>query len=170
MLYLQNASDYLLQALIAFFLYAILLRFWMQWVRADFRNPLGQFVITITNPVIVPLRKILPSMGTVDSATLVLAFAVALLKLFAFLSLRSQTTDIVSYSLMGLGVVIKYSIYLFMAAIFAQIIASWVNPHSYHPILSVARSIAEPILAPARRLVPAIGGIDFSPPLLPLPV
>jgi len=186
--YLQNASDFLLQALIGFALYIVLLRFWMQWVRADFRNEFGQFIISLTNPVVIPLRKVLPSIGTIDTATVFLAYLIGIVKIVAFLALRNATDQAspLDYALWGLGLFIKYSIYLFIAAIFIQIIASWVNPHSYHPILNVARSISNPILAPAQRIIPSIGGLDLSPilvllflqfslrlivaPILPLPV
>lgn len=186
--YLQNASDFLLQALIGFALYTVLLRFWMQWVRADFRNQFGQFIISVTNPIIIPLRKILPSIGTIDTATVLLAYIICIIKIVAFLGLRNATDQAapLDYLIWGVGVLIKYSIYLFIGAIFIQVIASWVNPHSYHPILTVAKSISNPILAPAQRLIPPIGGLDFSAilvllflqfslrlivaPILPLPV
>ena len=165
MFYFQNAADFLVQAILGFAIYIVLLRFWMQWVRADFRNQLGQFIISVTNPVVIPLRKILPSIRTIDTATIVLGLIVAFIKVFAFFALHSNygTPTPLAYFLMSLGVFIKYSIYLFLAAIIIQAIASWVNPHSYHPILSVARSISEPILAPARRFIPPLGGLDLSP-------
>ena len=162
MIYLQNASDFLLQTIIGFALYVALLRFWMQWLRADFRNQFGQFIIKLTNPVIIPLRKILPSVRTVDTASVVLALLLAALKIFAFVSLRNLSPGLLDYLLMSIGVAIKASIYLFLIAIFAQVVASWINPYSSHPILSVARSLSEPLLAPARRLIPAIGGLDLS--------
>lgn len=163
--YIQNASTFLVGALFSFALYAVLLRFWMQWVRADFRNEIGQFVITATNPVVLPLRKILPSIGVIDTATVVLAMLVSLLK-FGVLLLISG--ELAKYSIprvisFGFAGVIEATIYLFMAAIFIGIIASWINPHSYNPVLSVARSISEPLLAPARNLIPAFAGLDFSP-------
>jgi len=166
--YLQNASHFLIQAIIGIAIYAVLLRFWMQWVRADFRNQLGQFIITVTNPIVIPLRKVLPSIGTIDTATIVLALIVSFIKVYAFFALGpyDATPNLIQYAMMSVGVFIKYSIYLFIVCIFAQIIASWVNPHSYNPILSVATSISNPIMAPARRLIPAIGGLDLSPILV----
>jgi len=165
--YFQNATSFLAQAIIGFAIYVVLLRFWMQWVRADFRNELGQFIIIVTNPVVIPLRKVLPSIKTLDTATLVLVFIIAFIKVFVFFALSSYgTPTLVLYLLMTLGVAIKYTIYLFIATIIIQAVASWVNPHSHHPILSVARSISEPILSPARRLIPLIGGVDLSPILV----
>jgi len=160
---MQNATIFLTQAIIGIVLYVVLLRFWMQWVRADFRNELGQFIISVTNPLVIPLRKILPPIGTIDTATIVLAWLIAVFKIFAFFLLAPGQPNILQYLIFSIGLFIKASIYLFLAAIIIGVIASWINPHSYHPILSVARSISEPLLAPARRLIPSIGGIDFSP-------
>ena len=166
MSYLSNASSFLSQTILGFALYIVLLRFWMQWVRADFRNPFGQFIITVTNPLVVPLRKILPSIGNVDTATVLLAYVIALLKVYIlYLILGAKLLPVTLVST-GLAEVIAHSIYLFFAAIIIMIVASWVNPYSYHPIVTLARSIAEPIMAPARRLLPPIGGLDLSPILV----
>ncbi|NND82040.1 MAG: YggT family protein [Gammaproteobacteria bacterium] len=164
--YLANATNFLSQAIIGFALYVVLLRFWMQWVRADFRNQIGQFIITVTNPVVLPLRKILPSIGAVDSATVVLAFCIALLKVFILFSLHKANLEPLRLAVVALSQVILFSIHLFMAAVIIQVIASWINPHGYNPIVAVAHAIAEPILAPARRLIPSIGGLDLSPILV----
>ncbi len=139
----------------------------MQWVRADFRNELGQFIITLTNPIIIPLRRVIPSIGTIDTATLLLAYLISLLKLLTLIWLSSATAPLSAYFpallIVAFGILLQACVYLFMGAIFISIIASWVAPHSYHPILSVVRSISEPILAPARKLIPPIGGLDLSP-------
>ena len=104
-----------------------------------------------------------------DTATLVLAYIVALLKLVS-LNLLLTTTNISELFpiilVPTIGLVLQASIYLLMAAIFVNIIASWVAPNSYHPILMVARSISEPIMAPARKLIPSIAGVDLSPILV----
>jgi len=164
--YLLNATDFLVQAVLSFALYAVLLRFWMQWVRADFRNQIGQFIITITNPVVIPLRKIIPSVGTIDTATLLLAYVIAVLKIFSLLSLRSINVGAIDLAIFGFGQLLQASVYLFFIAIFIQVIASWVNPQSHHPVLNVARAISEPLMAPARKLIPVIGGLDLSPILV----
>jgi len=158
-----NATNFLIQAILSLAIYVVLMRFWMQWVRADFRNELGQFIISATNPIVIPLRKALPSIGTIDTATVVFAMLVCVLKIFAFMAIKGYSTGVGGYILMSIGLFIKSSIYLFCAAIIIGIIASWINPHSYHPVLSVARSISEPLLAPARKLIPSFGGLDFSP-------
>lgn len=172
--YLQNATTFLVGALLSLALYTVLLRFWMQWVRADFRNEIGQFVISMTNPLVVPLRRILPSIGVIDTATVLLTILISTLKFYVIYLIAGRISDvfmivdIVDPSILkvislGFAGTIEATIYLFMATIFIGIIASWINPHGYHPILSIARSISEPLLAPARNLIPSLGGLDFSP-------
>jgi len=161
--YIGNAGSYLSQTLFGFALYIVLLRFWMQWVRADFRNPFGQFIITISNPVIIPLRKVLPSIGSIDTATVVFAFVIALIKVYLLYVINQVSVTLLPFLSFTLGEVIQHSIYILFATIFIQIIVSWVNPYSDHPIVSIARSIAGPIMAPARKLIPPIGGLDLSP-------
>lgn len=164
--YLGNAGSYLSQTLLGFVLYIVLLRFWMQWVRADFRNPIGQFLITVTNPVIIPLRKLIPSIGVIDTATVVFAIIVALVKVYILFVINRIAPPLLPFLSFTLGEIIQHSIYILFAAIFIQIIASWVNPYSSHPVVSIARSLAEPIMAPARKIIPAIGGLDLSPILV----
>lgn len=166
MQYLSNAGLYLIDTLFSFALLAFLLRFWMQWVRADFRNQIGQFVITVTNPLVIPLRRFLPSIGAIDTATVLLAFLVAVLKIIAILAITGQSAGLLFITTFSIGELIKVSIYIFMGALIIQIIASWVNPYSTHPLVSLAHSIAAPLCNPARRLLPPIGGIDFSPILI----
>lgn len=168
MSHLNTAGAFLSHAILGFFLYLILLRFWMQWVHANFRNPIGQMVITLSNPLVLPLRKVLPSIGHIDTATLLLAFAIACLKTVLIVYFMTRQLVVAPILLYSLGEVIRCSIYLFLAAIIIQIIASWVNPYASHPVLSIARAIAEPLLAPARRLIPSVAGIDFSPILVVL--
>ena len=146
-----------------FALYIVLLRFWMQWVHANFRNPIGQFIISVTNPLVIPLRKVIPSIGAIDTATLMLAYAIVIIKIVLLMTLAGVSPEWIRLIVYSLGAIIEASIYIFMAAILIQIIASWINPHSYHPVVEIARSISEPLMAPARRLIPPIGGLDFSP-------
>ncbi|MBX2847306.1 MAG: YggT family protein [Acidiferrobacterales bacterium] len=164
--YLGNAGSYLSQTLFGFALYIVLLRFWMQWVRADFRNPFGQFIITVTNPIVIPLRKVLPSMGSVDTATVVLAVVVAAIKVYLLFFINQISPPMIRFLAFTLAEVIQHSIYILFAAIIIQIVVSWVNPYSDHPIVSIARSLADPLMRPARKLIPPIGGLDLSPILV----
>lgn len=164
--YFGNAGSYIIDTVFGLALYLVLLRYWMQWVHANFRNPIGQFVIAVSNPIVIPLRRLLPSIGSIDTATLALAFIIAIIKTLLWFTLANYSAPWLSMLAYSLGEVIEASIYLFMAAIFFQIIASWINPHSHHPVLEIAHSIAEPLMAPARRLIPPIAGLDISPILV----
>ena len=166
MAYLANISSFLTETILGLLLYVVLIRFWMQWVKADFRNQIGQFVITITNPIIIPLRKVVPSVGYVDTATVVLALIIAFCKFYLLFNIRAYSPSLLSLASIALGEVIQCSIYIFIGSIFIQIIASWLSPHGYNPIVSVSRDIAEPIMAPARKIIPPIAGIDLSPILV----
>lgn len=161
--YLTNASSYLVEALIGLALYAVLLRFWMQWVRADFRNQVGQFLLTTTNPAVIPLRRVLPPVGAIDSATVVLAVAVATLKTFLLMMIQGISPAPLGLLLFSVIEVLRCSIYLFMAALIVGIIASWIAPQSYHPVVRIAQAISHPLLAPIRRVIPPLAGLDISP-------
>jgi len=163
--YIQNATTFLLDAIFNIALYIVLIRFWMQWVRADFRNEIGQFIIKMTNPVIIPLRRIIPSVGLIDTATVILAVLVALGQIVCILLIAGKIDSFSALKLItyAIATVLDSSIYVFLGAILIGIIASWINPNSYHPVVSVARAISEPILAPARRSIPSVAGMDFSP-------
>ena len=163
MSYLTNASSFLVDALVGLALYVVLLRFWMQWVRAEFRNPIGQFLITTTNPVVIPLRKVLPSIGLIDTATVVLALLVAAVKITLLVLIHGAVPPALNLLIYSVVEVLRCSLYLFFAAIIVSIIASWVNPYSAHPLVRVAQQIAEPLMAPFRRLIPPIAGLDISP-------
>jgi len=138
----------------------------MQWVRADFRNPIGKFIITVTNPIVIPLRRVIPSIGKIDTATVLVIFFIAVVKVIALFLLINASVSITHFIFYVIGDVIQHSIYILFAAIIINIIVSWINPYSDHPIVRIARSIAEPIMAPARKLIPAIGGLDLSPILV----
>ena len=164
--YVANAGTLIVETLVGLYLYIVVLRFLMQWIRADFRNPLGQFIITVTNPLILPLRAILPPIGAIDTASLVAALGVAFLKVWALLTLASYSVPIGSLLIFAVSELVRSGIHLFIAATLVTIIASWIASGSYHPVVWVAHQIAEPLLAPARRLIPPIGGLDLSPILV----
>lgn len=163
---LANAGYYLTDTIFNFFIYLVLIRFWMQWVHANFHNQIGQTIINLSNPIIIPFRKVLPSIGTVDTASLVVAFIITYLKLITFSLLKGFSPDWLTFVTHALGSLINSCTYIFMGAIFLKIIMSWVNPHSYHPVMGIAHAIAEPLMAPARKLLPAFSGLDLSPILV----
>jgi YggT family protein len=158
---------YLIQTLLSLYLIAMLLRFVLQLVRADFYNPISQFIVKITNPLVIPLRKVIPGYGGLDIASLALAFFLQIAGIVAVLFLRFGAIPTPSLLLMGgvLGVcALLVQIYFF--ALLAMIIMSWVAQGSRHPAIHLLYQITEPVMAPVRKLLPSMGGLDFSPILV----
>ena len=93
---LQNVSLFLVEVLFSFYIVAILLRFLLAWARANFYNPLSQFLVRITNPVLVPMRRLIPAIGKIDTAAIVLALGLTIIKVFLLMGLAGQNYDIMS--------------------------------------------------------------------------
>ena len=164
---ISSALNFLLTTLASLLTLLFLLRFFMQLLKAPFRNPLGQMVISLTDFAVKPVRKLIPSLGKIDCSTVLLAFLTQLLLQIGLLKLRGLPFNIEGHSawpsLIGLSFigVLRTSLDLFFYALLLQVILSWVNPHT--PIADVLNSLTRPILAPIQRLLPTAGGIDFSP-------
>ena len=161
---------YILRSLMDLYLIAFALRIAMQWVRSDFRNPVVQFVLTVTNPVVLPLRRLVPAVGKIDLAAVVGYFVL----LFAFslilINLGCQTAPGIPAMLAVAalrGVYLLLSVYLFL--VFAYVIMSWITMggSGYNPSLAAISNLlsglVQPVLAPFRRFIPPIGGFDLSP-------
>ena len=164
---LNEIFGYLIQTLLSLFLIAMLLRFILQLVKADFYNPICQFLVKVTNPLVIPVRRIVPGFGGIDVASLLLALLLQLLGSVALLLLNGLGMPgialLLAWSVIGiLGLVVN--IYFF--ALLAMIILSWVAGGSRHPAIALLYQITEPVMAPFRKVLPAMGGIDFSPILV----
>ena len=160
----MNAIQYLVDALLTMFLYVLILRFVMQLSRADFRNQIAHAVLIVTNPVIMPLRKILPPMGKIDTASVIaILFFAALIVAVNALFLIGKLLPLVPWLQWTIVTVLRSFIAFYTVAIIIYVILGWVIPPGYSPPMALLASICEPLLAPVRRLIPSIGGIDFSP-------
>ena len=160
---LNEALLFLFDALLQPFAALLLLRFHLQWLRAPLRNPLGEFIMTLTNFIVLRARRFIPPVSGYDIASLLLAFAVEAVYLTAMM--WAQSASFVSFSLIGLLAwaavkLLKLSVYLLMGALFMQAILSWVNPRS--PIEGLLNVVTYPFLAPLRRRIPPLGNIDLS--------
>lgn len=158
---------YLIQTLLNLFLLAMLLRFLLQLVRADFYNPISQFLVKATNPLVLPMRKIVPGFGGLDMASLLLALLLQLLGIVAILVIGDLGLPpillLLVWSLLG---VIGLLVNIYFFALLAMIILSWISPGGNNPAVYLLFQITEPVMAPFRKLLPAMGGLDFSPILL----
>jgi YggT family protein len=155
---------YLVQTLLGLFLIAMLLRFLLQMVRADFYNPISQFVVKLTNPLVIPLRAIIPGYAGIDFASLVLVFLLQMAGIALVFLLRLGALPPLHSLVLGamLGVV-ALLVQFYFFALLAMIILSWVAQGSRHPAILLLYQVTEPIMAPFRKLLPAMGGLDFSP-------
>lgn len=160
---MTQAGLFLFRTLADLFLMLILLRLFLQIFRANFRNPIAQAVLKLTSPVVVPLRRILPALGPVDTATLVVALAFELLFVAVFsrmLGVEYAPLAIVQYAAIRTVLV---TLRMFLFAIFISVILSWIAGSGYNPISALLGAVSEPLLAPARRIIPPIAGLDLSP-------
>ncbi len=159
----QNIAVFLISTLFSLYIGAVLLRFLLALVRADFYNPLSQFLVKITNPVLVPLRRFIPPVGKIDSASLVLAFTLKLIAATLLMSIQGLDAGVGGLLLAVLADLIRTVVWIFMVALIIQVIMSWVGNSYGNPMGSLLDSLTAPILDPIRKFVPLIGMIDLSP-------
>jgi len=158
-----RAFSFLISTLLDLYIAAVLLRLLLQWVRADFYNPLCQFLVRITNPLLIPIRRVVPSIGKLDTASVVLLLALEVLGVWiisVITPLAMNWLQILVYAVTKLGVSV---LMMYLILIIAAVILSWVGARARHPIIPLIYQLTEPVLRPFRKLIPPIGGIDLSP-------
>ena len=164
MIGLNTAAVYVLQTLGSLYLLIVLLRFVLQLVRANFYNPLCQFAVKATQPLLKPLRRIIPSVFGLDLSSLVLAILLQLALMALTLLLTYGTTgnplQLLIWSIIG---VTALFLNIFFYALIISVILSWVAPGSHNPGAELVNQICEPALAPFRKILPNLGGLDISP-------
>ncbi len=161
---MSEILGYLVQTLLGLYIFAVLLRFLLQAVRADFYNPISQFLVKATNPLVLPLRRVVPGLGGLDLSSLLLALVLQMLLIavLGWLRVGFVPNFLVLFAASSLGLAaLLVNIYFF--AILATIILSFISPGGGHPIIYLLYQITEPVLAPFRKLLPPMGGLDFSP-------
>jgi YggT family protein len=160
-----EALIYIIQTLGSLYLLIVLLRFILQLVRADFYNPLSQFTVKATQPLLKPLRRIIPGIGGLDVASLVLALLVQLLLMVVIVLIAGVNPASIGLQLLVWAIIAMTSLFLkiFFFAMIISVILSWVAPGSYNPGAQLVNQICEPVLAPFRRILPNLGGLDISP-------
>ena len=158
-----GALIYLISTITDLYVAAILLRLLLQWVRADFYNPLSQFLIKITNPVLVPARRIIPSIGKLDTASMVIMLLLELAQLLIISQLSQAGFELQFLLLFAVKKLLLTLLMTYFVLIIARIIVSWVASQSRHPLIPLIHQLTEPVLRPFNKLVPPISGIDLSP-------
>jgi len=162
--YLSNAGVFLIQTLIGLYALTFMLRFLLQLVRADFYNPFSQFLVKVTNPLVKPLRKIIPGIGGIDWASILVVILLMLLE-YALIGLLPKFSIPSPQGLFVLALTETLSLLVnvFLFSIIIQAVISWVNPGGYNPIIGLLNQLTAPVLNPVRRFVPPISGLDLSP-------
>jgi YggT family protein len=161
---MNAALFFVVKTLLDLYLIAFILRFLLQWSRADFHNPLSQFILRITDPLVRPFRRFVPGWRGLDLSPVV---ALLLLQLLVTAMLAFMATGAVIHA----GALLYYAalrlivgiVRLYFFVILVHVIMSWVSPGAWNPLISVLNSLTRPVLAPVRRLIPPIGGLDLSP-------
>ena len=161
--YFANAGQIVIQFVFGALIALIVLRVLLQWVRANFYNPICQFLYKATNPVLMPLRKIVPSWRSIDIAGIALAWLITALKLVLLYATLGESLGVLGLVVLALADLIDFVLLLYIVLILARVVISFVGADSYHPIVPLVMQLTEPVLKPVRRVLPAVSGIDFSP-------
>ncbi len=161
--YMTDPAIFVIDSLFSLYILAVLLRFLLQWCGADFYNPISQFLVKATHPPLKLLRRFVPSIGKIDTSSLVLVFALQILADFSILLLKGVAISIGALTILSLTQLVSLLINIFIYAVFARAILSWMNPGAFSAASSILYSLTEPVLNLCRRFIPDLGGIDLSP-------
>lgn len=161
---MQNALLFILRTLFDLYVLTFALRLLLQWASVDKRNPLVQFILRITNPLVIPLRRLLPSVGRIDTATLVALVVLQVAGTALLIGIgcggAPAVWQVLSLALLG---IIRLALNVFTWSIIIYVVLSWVSTGGYNPGAALVSALVEPVLAPFRRVIPPIGGLDLSP-------
>ena len=158
-----QATSFLIGTLIDLYTTAVMLRLLLQWARADFYNPVCQFLVKVTNPLLIPIRRVIPSIGRLDTASVILMLALQALATWIIAQISQMDmapVQILTYALIKLGVTLLMTYFILIIAI---VVLSWIGARARHPLVPLLYQLTEPVLRPFRRFVPPIAGIDLSP-------
>ncbi len=162
---ISQALVFLLDMLLGLYILAVLLRFLFQVVRADFYNPFSQALVTITNPTLAPLRRMIPGLYGIDVAAIVLLLILQCLKNFIIWLIQGVQPKVMGLAVVSAIELFQLTLWVFIIAIFIRVILSWVSPYAAHqnPVVGLLNNLTDPLMRPARQVIPPMGGLDLSP-------
>ena len=155
---------FLVDTLIAFIVLLLLARFHFQWLRLPFRNPVGEFLLATTNWIVLPARRVIPGLAGLDLSTLLTAWIVEALGLWAKLAIAGSEPSVIALAAVAALELVRFSVYILVFALIVQAVFSWVNPGA--PLAWIFNAMTQPFLRPLRRYIPPLGGIDLTPLVL----
>jgi YggT family protein len=161
---LGQVAIFLIDTVAAFFAMLLLARFHFQWLRVPFRNPVGEFLVATTNWLVAPARRVIPGLAGLDLATLLLAWLVQVLGMWAKLAVAGAEPGPAALAAVAAVELLRFSIYILVFALIVQAVFSWVNPQA--PLAWIFHAVTQPFLRPLRRFIPPLGGIDLTPLVL----
>jgi len=161
---LGQIGVYLVDTVFAFFVMLLLARFHFQWLRVPFRNPVGEFVLATTSWLVMPVRRVIPGLAGLDTATLLLAWLLQCLAIWIKAAIVGAEPSLLAIAGIALLDLLRLSLYLLVFAIIVQVIFSWINP--YAPMAPVFNAMTAPFLRPLRRFIPPLGNVDLTPLVL----
>jgi len=161
--YMTDPVIFVIDSLFSLYILAVLLRFLLQWCGANFYNPISQFLVKVTHPPLRILRRFVPPIGKIDTSSLVLVLSLQMLADFSILMLKGVSIGIGALTILSLTQLISLLINIFIYAVFARAILSWINPGAFSSASSILDSLTEPLLSTCRKFIPDLGGIDLSP-------
>ncbi|MBS1211642.1 MAG: hypothetical protein H6R26_258 [Proteobacteria bacterium] len=161
--YLLGPAVFVVDTLFSLYIFAILLRFLLQWVEADFYNPISQFLVKLTHPPLRLLRRFVPSFGRIDTSSLVLMLGLQMLGGYVMFLLQGLSVNVAALSVWALSQLVELLFNVLSFSIIIRALLSWFGSMNYNPASSLLYSLTEPMLRRCRKLVGVMGGIDLSP-------
>ncbi len=164
MYFFSSATALVIKLFLGFFMFALIVRFLMQLVRADYNNPVSSFIVKVTNPALKPLRRFIPGLFGVDLSSIILVFIVQIIEIVLVNLLPGrQLPDLFSLLMLTIGQVADTVITIYFICIMVVVIASWITQGSYNPVLNLIYQLINPLMQPIRRIIPPMSGLDLSP-------
>lgn len=160
---IQTAIVFILQVFVGLYIILLLVRMLLPWLGATYNNPFLQGILSATSPVVVPIRRVIPPIGRLDTATLVVAYGFQYALVWVTAVIYGQLPDLLPLAVASFFELAQQLIRLFLFAIIIRVILSWIAPQRHDPVTQLIHAATDPILMPFRRIVPLIGGIDVSP-------
>lgn len=161
---INNAGLFLIQTLFDLYIFIVMVRIVLQWIHADFHNPIFDVIAKLTNPPLQPIKRVIPLFHGVDTAAIILLAGLEIIKLLLLIWFQTGAMpSLIGLLILAFAELLNQLINIFFYAILASAILSWLSSLTHSPLTEILYRITEPLLRPVRRIIPHIGGIDISP-------
>lgn len=159
----SQIATFLISAVFSLYIGVVLIRLLLGFARADFHNPLSQFLVKVTNPILVPMRRFIPAIGKIDTSSVLLAYGLTIIKTALLALVGYGALSLPQLLIFSVGDIIKTIIYIYIFALIIQAVISWIGSAQGNPVVPLINSLTNPIVRPIRKFVPVVGMMDLSP-------